>query len=27
VTDDKDERFIRTLVKRFINPEMLTNPN
>jgi len=25
VTDDKDERFIRTLVKRFVSPELLTN--
>jgi len=27
VTDDKDERFIRTLVNRFLDPEMMTNPD
>lgn len=27
VTDDKDERFIRTLVNRFLNPEMMTDPD
>jgi len=26
VTDDKDERFIRTLIKRFLAPEMITEP-
>jgi dynein heavy chain len=24
VTDDKDERFIQTFVRKFLNPEMLT---
>jgi len=27
VTDDKDERFIKTLVNRFLNPGMDTNPD
>jgi len=25
VTDDKDERFIRTLINRFLHPDMVTN--
>lgn len=27
VTDDKDERFIRTLVNRFLNPDMMSDPD